>query len=79
MKSNICHNFPSPDLLEGLKDKHLKENAKLFSFEGLQTRFTTLVHLTTDHEKNKNLCKVKTAGESDHPPFIDMSKYYNLS
>ena len=47
---NICHNFPSPDLLEGLKDKHLKENAKLFSFAGFQTRFTTLVHLTTDHE-----------------------------
>ena len=50
MKSTICHDFPSPDLLEGPKDWKIKENAKFFSFWSLQTRFTTLVHLTTDHE-----------------------------
>ena len=32
MKSTICHNFPSPDLLEGPKDRSLKEKAKFFSF-----------------------------------------------
>ena len=40
----------SPDLLEGSKDGKIKGNAKFFSFRSLQTRFTTLVHLTTDHE-----------------------------
>ena len=42
MKSTICHDFPSPDLLEGSKDEKIKENAKFFSFQSLQTRFTTL-------------------------------------
>ena len=28
----ICHDFPSPDLLEGPKDGKIKENAKFFSF-----------------------------------------------
>ena len=32
MKSTICHDFPSPDLLEGLKDGKIKENAKFSSF-----------------------------------------------
>ena len=32
MKSTICHDFPSPDLLEGPKDGKIKKNAKLFSF-----------------------------------------------
>ena len=33
MKStNICHEFPSPDLLEGPKDQKIKENANFFSF-----------------------------------------------
>ena len=32
MKSTICHDFPSPDLLEGLKNGKSKENAKFFSF-----------------------------------------------
>ena len=32
MKSTICHDFPSPDLLEGPKDEKIKENAKFFSF-----------------------------------------------
>ena len=32
MKSTICHDFPSPDLLEGPKDGNIKENAKFFSF-----------------------------------------------
>ena len=32
MKSTICHDFQSPDLLEGPKDRKIKENAKLFSF-----------------------------------------------
>ena len=32
MKSTICHDFPSPDLLEGPKDGKIKENAKFFSF-----------------------------------------------
>ena len=50
MKSTICHDFPSLDLLEGPKDGKIKENAKFFSFQRLQTRFTTLVHLTTNHE-----------------------------
>ena len=27
----ICHDFPSPDLLEGPKDGKIKENAKFFS------------------------------------------------
>ena len=30
MKSTICHDFPSPDLLEGWKDGKIKENAKFF-------------------------------------------------
>ena len=30
MKSTICHDFPSPDLLEGPKDGKIKENAKFF-------------------------------------------------
>ena len=30
MKSTICHDFPSPDLLEGPKDRNTKENAKFF-------------------------------------------------
>ena len=50
MKSTICHDFPSPDLLERLKDQKIKENVKFFSFWSLQTGFTTLVHLTTDHK-----------------------------
>ena len=33
MKSTICHDFPSPDLLEGPKDGEIKENAKFFSFK----------------------------------------------
>ena len=32
MKSTICHDFPSPDLLEEPKDGNIKENAKFFSF-----------------------------------------------
>ena len=32
MKSTICHDFPSPDLLEGPKDRKIKENVKFFSF-----------------------------------------------
>ena len=32
LKSTICHDFPSPDLLEGPKDGKIKENAKFFSF-----------------------------------------------
>ena len=38
MKSTICHDFPSPDLLEGPKDGKIKQNAKFFSFQRLQTR-----------------------------------------
>ena len=30
MKSTICHDFPSPDLLEGPKDGKIKENAIFF-------------------------------------------------
>ena len=30
-------------------------------------------------EKNKQLCKAKGAGESDHMSFIDRTEYYNLS
>ena len=33
MKSTICHDFPSPDLLEGPKDGKIKENAKFFHSE----------------------------------------------
>ena len=37
MKSTICYNFPNdchdfPDLLEGLKEGKIKENAMFFSF-----------------------------------------------
>ena len=32
MKSTICYDFPNPDLLEGLKEEKVKENAKIFSF-----------------------------------------------
>ena len=32
MKSTICHDFPSPDLLEEPKDEKIKENAKFLSF-----------------------------------------------
>ena len=32
MKSTICHDFSSPDLLEGPKDGKIKENEKFFSF-----------------------------------------------
>ena len=32
MKSNIWHDFPIPDLLEGPKDGKIKENAKFFLF-----------------------------------------------
>ena len=32
MKSTICHDFLSPDLLEEPKDGKIKENARLFSF-----------------------------------------------
>ena len=50
MKSTICHDFQSPDLLEGPKNGKIKENATFFSFQSLQARLTTLVHLTADHE-----------------------------
>ena len=30
MKSTICYDFPSPDLLEGPKDGKMKENARFF-------------------------------------------------
>ena len=30
IKSSICHDFPSPDLLEGLNDRKIKENAKFY-------------------------------------------------
>ena len=50
MKSTICHDFPSLDLLEGPKDGKIKEIAKFVSFLSLQTRFTTLVHSTTARE-----------------------------
>ena len=50
MKSSICHDFPSPDLLEGPKDGKIKDNAKFFSFQSLQARFITLVELTIDHK-----------------------------
>ena len=32
MKSTICHDFSSPDLLEGPKNAKIKENTKSFSF-----------------------------------------------
>ena len=32
IKSIICHDFSSPDLLERPKDGKIKENAKFFSF-----------------------------------------------
>ena len=32
MKSTICHDFPRPDLLEGPKDRKIKESGKVFSF-----------------------------------------------
>ena len=32
MKSTICRDFPSPDLLEGPEGGKIKENAKFFSF-----------------------------------------------
>ena len=32
MKSTICHDFPSPDFLEGPKDEKIKDNLKFFSF-----------------------------------------------
>ena len=32
MTFTICHNFPSPDSLEGAKDEKIKENAKRSSF-----------------------------------------------
>ena len=32
MKPILCHDFPSPDLLQGPKDRKIKENAKSFSF-----------------------------------------------
>ena len=32
MKSTICHDFPSPDLMEGPRDGKIKENVKFFSF-----------------------------------------------
>ena len=32
IKSTICHDFLSPDLLEEPKDEKIKENAKFFSF-----------------------------------------------
>ena len=33
MKSTICHDFPSPDLLEGPKEGKIKENAVFFIVE----------------------------------------------
>ena len=32
MKSAICHDFPSPYLLEGPKDGKIKKNAEFFLF-----------------------------------------------
>ena len=32
MKSTMCHDFPSPGLLEGPKDGKIKENGMFFSF-----------------------------------------------
>ena len=32
MKSTICHDFPSPDLLEGAKGRKILKNAKFFLF-----------------------------------------------
>ena len=50
MKSTIYHDFPSPDLLEGPKDQEMKKKCKVFFSLGLQTTFTRLVQLATDHE-----------------------------
>ena len=33
MKSAICHDFPSPDLLEGPKDKKIKKMRSLFRYK----------------------------------------------
>ena len=30
MKSTICHDVPSPDLLEGPKDRKIQENGEFF-------------------------------------------------
>ena len=50
-KFNICYDFPSPDLLEGPKDGKIKKKCKVFFFILKSSiKFTTLVHLTTDHE-----------------------------
>ena len=32
LKSTICHDFQSPDLLEGPKYEKIQENVKFFSF-----------------------------------------------
>ena len=48
MKSTIGHNFPSPDLLEGLKNEKMKK--KMQSLVHSKARFTTLVHLTSNQE-----------------------------
>ena len=53
MKLSICHDVRSPDLLEGPQVGKVKENAKFF-FVIKTSRFTTLVHLTTDHEVHIN-------------------------
>ena len=50
MKSTICHDFPSPDLLEEPKVGKIKENAKFFHSKVFKQGSSTLGHLTTDHE-----------------------------
>ena len=87
MKSTICHDFPSPDLLEGPKDRKIKENAKVQFFhskvfkQGKQP-FLLKMHNENNglcREKNEKLCKVQRDGESNCMPFIDRTEYYNLS
>ena len=49
MKSTICHDFPSPDLLEGPKEGKIKENAVFFIVESSNRIYSIFTLLNTNY------------------------------
>ena len=49
-KPTICHDFASPDLLEGPKDGNIKRKCKVFFILKSSNKIHYIVYLTTDHK-----------------------------
>ena len=76
MKSTICHDFTSPDLLEGPKDRKIKES---FFHSKVFKRRVNRKKLQINIFNITRIGDLVWAGESDHTPFIDRTEYHNLS